>query len=88
MGGSLVFPQDNRMALGQETMGPGRGQVLCPGQEKDDLKINRDPPMDLNSGLQRGGHDCPSLGAPQSLGGEEEKPEGAVGGVRRSPERK
>lgn len=40
VGGSLVFPQDNRMALGQETMGPGRGQVLCPGQEKDDLKIN------------------------------------------------
>ena len=62
--------------------------MLCPGQEKDDLKINRDPPMDLNSELQRGGHNCPSLGAPQSLGGEEEKPEGAVGGVRRSPERK
>ena len=68
VGGSLVFPQDDRMALGQETMGPGRGQVLCPGQEKDNLKINRAPPMDLNSGLQRGGHDCPSLGAPRSWG--------------------
>lgn len=57
-----------RMALGQETMGPGRGQVLCPGQEKDNLKINRAPPMVLNSGLQRGGHDCPSLGAPRAWG--------------------
>lgn len=56
------------MALGPETMGPGRGQVLCPGQEKDDLKINMAPPVDLNSGLQRGGLDCPSPGGPWSLG--------------------
>lgn len=68
------------MALGPETMGPGRGQVLCPGQEKDDLKINTAPPVDLNSGLQRGGLDCPSPGGPWSLGGEGEKLEGAVGG--------
>ena len=61
------------MALGPETMGPGRGQVLCPGQEKDDLKINTAPPVDLNSGLQRGGLDGPSPGGPWSLGGEGEK---------------
>lgn len=53
MGGSLVLPQDDRMALGPETMGPGRGQVLDPGQEKDDLKINTDPPRGLELGLQR-----------------------------------
>lgn len=53
VGGSLVLPQDDRMALGPETMGPGRGQVLDPGQEKDDLKINTDPPRGLELGLQR-----------------------------------
>ena len=56
------------MALGPETMGLGRGQVLRPGQEKDNLKINTAPPVGLNSGLQRGG--------PRSLGGDGEKPRG------------
>ena len=34
VGGSLVLPQDNRMALGPETIGPGRGQVLGWGRKR------------------------------------------------------
>lgn len=34
VGGSLVLPQDDRMALGPETMGPGRGQVLDRGRKR------------------------------------------------------
>lgn len=34
------------MALGPETMGAGRGQVLGAGQEKDNLNTN--PTVDLN----------------------------------------
>lgn len=54
------------MALGPETMGPGRSQVLSPGQEKDELRINTDPPVDLNLGCRKGGRDF--LDVPWSLG--------------------
>lgn len=51
----MFSPRTDRMALGPETMGPGRSQVLGPGQEKDDLRVNTDPPAHgLELGLQRG----------------------------------
>lgn len=45
----MFSPRMDRMALGPETMGPGRGQVLNPGQEKDNLKINTEPTSQLCS---------------------------------------
>lgn len=57
------------MALRPETMGPGRSQVLGPGQEKDELRINTDPPADFNLGCREGCRDF--LDAPWSLGEKE-----------------
>lgn len=54
------------MARCPETMGPGRSQVLGPGQEEDELRINTDPPVDMNLGCREGGRDF--LDAPWSLG--------------------
>lgn len=54
-GAPLRSPKTDRMALGPETMGPGRSQVLGPGQEKDDLRINTDPPVYLNLGYSKVG---------------------------------
>ena len=56
-GAPSFSPRTDRMALGPETMGPGRSQVLGPGQEKDELRINTDPPVGLNLSCREVGQD-------------------------------
>lgn len=80
MGGSLVSPQDNRMALGPETIGLGRGQVLRPGAGKGRLKDKHGPARGLEL---RAAERWPT--EPEGRRGEAE---GVVGRGLRSPERK
>lgn len=55
----MFHPQDGPDGSGSLDNGPGRGQVLGPGQEKDDLRINTDPPLDMNLGCREVGRPCP-----------------------------